>query len=364
MPPSDEETLARGVLGTSLSVAPGESVVVEAWSHALPWARAFVVEARRRGADVVLALEDEEAYFRSLALAGRGAFPRPSAGLARVADAYVCFDGPEAFSRLLGLPTGEFAAVLDRHPGPWLRVARQRRLRAARVVAPDITATLADRYGVDREEWEREVLRASLVPPRRIAAAALRLVRHLRGRRRLRVRHPNGTDLVVQLRPGPGALDDGRVGDDDRTAGRVWTQVPGGRIVFDVRTGTPEGRWEANRPVYDRFDDPSVSLGATFRFRRGRLAEYGFDHGGDSFGAAYRRAGVGRLRLADLSFGLNPALRSAPELAEFALGSVTIRLGAAPRSGGWRGRFQYRTTLTGADVEVDGRPLLDTGELQ
>ncbi len=356
---SDEESLARYVLGPSLGVRRGETVVVEAWSHTLPWARAFVVEARRRAADVVLALEDEEAYFRSLALRGRAGFPRPSPDLARVAHAYVCFDGPEAYSRLLGLPTGDFAAVLDRHAALWQRATRVRRTRAARVVAPDITASLADRYGVDREAWRREVLDASAVAPSRLSALADRLARRLRRARRIEVVHPNGTELALRRRPGTIVADVGRVPEEERSAGRVWTQVPAGRVSVPLAPGGAEGRWEANRPVYDRYDNPSVSLGPSFRFRDGRLREFAFDRGGDSFGAAYRVGGPGRDRPAELTFGLNPRVRAAPELAEIASGALTLRIGGARGHG-----FVYRTTLVDADVRLDGRPFLDGGRLR
>jgi leucyl aminopeptidase (aminopeptidase T) len=364
VPRSDEETLARSVLGQSLGVRPNETVVVEAWSHALPWARAMVVEARRLGAEAVLAFEDEEAYFRSIALAGARRFPSASAALARAADAYVCFDGPEAFSRLLGLPTGALASVLDRHREGWDRAARARRLRAARVVAADVTETLAERYRVHADDWRTEVIRASAVPPALLRESAGRIARRLRRARRLRIVHANGTDLTLELRPRRIAIDDGQIGDDDRAAGHVWTQVPTGKVEVGLAPALAEGRWEGNRPVYDRFDDPSVTLAPSFEFRGGRLRAFSFEHGGDSFPAAYRRAGPGRDRPSALSFGLNPRIRLAPELGEFALGSVTFLLGRNPPAGGRRAApFVYRSTLSGADVLLDDLPFLREGRL-
>ena len=87
-----EEALARVVLDWYLAVRPGDVVTVETWNHALAWARPFVVEARRRGAEPSLVLEDEEAFFRSVALPPSRRVPRriptAAASAAARADGY------------------------------------------------------------------------------------------------------------------------------------------------------------------------------------------------------------------------------------------------------------------------------------
>jgi hypothetical protein len=362
--PRVEDRLARVVLEECLGVRRGETVTVETWNHTLPWARAFVLEARRRGCEPTLVVEDEEAFFRSLAQSRRRAVPSAPAALAEASDAYVYFPGPEQFPRLLGLSAEELEAVVGRHGPDWWRAARRAGLRAARIAISSATPTAAARFGVDREAWERELLRGSLVSPDRLARTAGFLVRRLHRARQVRVLHSNGTDLSLDLLHAPPVVEDGRVDRADRRAGRLWTQIPTGVVAVPLALGVAEGTWESNRETYDRFSDPPVAFGARFSFRGGRLREYAFDQGGAAFARAYARGGRGRELPGALTFGVNPAISRAPEVGEVALGTVGLLLGGNRSVGGRNpSRFAYLTTLAGATVELDGNPFLEEGVL-
>jgi leucyl aminopeptidase (aminopeptidase T) len=301
---------------------------------------------------------------RAATTAKKSVLPTAPTAAARTSDAYVYFPGPEQFPRLLGLPNEDLETVVDRHGPAWWNAARRAHLRAARVVIATATSTAAARFRVDRDAWERELLRASLVPPEQLARAAAPLVRRLRNAREVRVRHPNGTDLAVTLARARPVVEDGRVDGADRRAGRIWTQVPTGVVAVPLALGRAEGVWESNREAYDRFSDPPVAVGARFTFRRGRLTEYSFDRGGTPFARVYARAGRGRDLPGALTFGLNPAVDHAPEAEEIAAGAVGLLLGGNRTIGGRnRSRFHYLTTMTGATVELDGEPFLDEGAL-
>ncbi len=359
MPDGSEETLARAVLERSLRIRRGEVVTVETWSHALPWARAFLPEARRLGAHPVLVVEDEEAFFRSLAFLRRGPWPRTVDALAEVSDAYVYLGGPEAFPRLFGLRPGDVAAVVRRDGERRTPRGGRARLRSVRLAISDVTPTAAARYGVDLAGWRREILRGSLVTPERLAGELARwLARGSRGRR-LRIRHPNGTDLTVGLRPGRRRAEVG-----DARDGASWQRLPSGVLFVPIAAGTAEGTWEANRPTFERFREPPISLGAKFSFRDGRVRAFEFDRGGEAFAAEYASGGTGRDVPAAVSIGLNPEIDRAPEVGELAAGSVGLLLGGRPTAGGRSAsRFSYLTTLADADLELDGRPWAVGGRL-
>ena len=359
-----EDRLAKVVLGLCLGVRRGETVTVETWNHTLPWARAFVLEARRRGCEPTLVVEDEEAFFRSLAQSDARSIPSAPAALAEASDAYVYFPGPEQFPRLLGLSAEELEAVVGRHGPAWWRAARRAGLRAARIAVASATPAAAARFGVDREAWQRELVQGSLVSPDRLAHSAGRLVRRLHRARRVRLRHPNGTNLTVELLPLPPVVEDGRVDRADRRAGRLWTQIPTGVVAVPLAPGATEGIWESNRESYDRFSDPPIALGARFTFHRGRLTEYSFDRGGAAFARAYARGGRGRESPGALTFGVNPAISQAPEVGEVAAGTVGLLLGGNRSLGGRNpSHFAYLTTLAGTNVELDGEPFLVEGAL-
>jgi leucyl aminopeptidase (aminopeptidase T) len=346
-----ETRFARTVLVDYLRLARGETVTVEAWSSALAGARAFVLEARRRGAAPVLVVEDEEAFFA--ALTDGSPVPAPAPPTARPRGCHVYLEGPEGFPRLLGLTPAEVRAVWRRHAGTWSATARAARLRGARIRLTGLSAAAAARYRVDLGAWRREVLDAGCVAPRRLASAAAAIVRRLARARRLAVVHPNGTRLELELRPGRWVEESGRAVAPPHRADPVWQEVPTGRVTFPVVPRSVNGRWEANRPTYDRFADAPIDSGARFTFRSGALHEFLFDRGGDRFVRATAR----RLRrsrpVQAVAFGVNPRIARAPEVSDLARGAFSLRLGA-PLDG--TGAAPYVSVLHGAGFEVDGRP--------
>jgi leucyl aminopeptidase (aminopeptidase T) len=349
-----EDALARVVLDRYLSLRRGESVTVETWSHGLPWARAFVVEAWRRGARPTLIVEDEPAFFRTLETVGSRLLSESHRADVRRGDARVYFGGPEAFQRLSGLPPDDLAAVLARHDAVGGHDDRRPSTRSVRLAIGDATPGAAAHYEVNLAAWQAELLRASLVDPGRLAAAGARLVRGLGRGHRLRIRHPNGTDLTLARASRPPFVESGSPGSHPPGG---WSRVPSGLLVLPLRGGIAEGTWESNRPTYDRFARPPAAVGGRFDFHAGRLTEFTFDRGGRPFEAAYTRAGRGRNRPVALTVGLNPTVSRAPELLEFAAGTLGLLLGESPYGVGRRGSaFSYLTLLAGAIVEVEGRP--------
>ncbi len=350
------DALAALVLDRYLGVRRRETVTVETWSHALEWARPFVLEARRRGAEAFLVVEDEATFFRSLALSVPSLPVAPSP-LAGHRGAHVYFGGPEAFPRLLGLPVRDVEALVARHGPAWWRRARRSGLRGVRMAIASVTAPAAARYGVDLAAWRREVLGGSLVDPARLARRGRKLAGRLGRARRVTVRHANGTRLDLAIERASLTVADGRVRAGAPTSRGAWTQVPTGFVAVRLADGVADGVWESNRATYDRFANAPVALGARFSFARGRLLEFSFDRGGEAFHTAYRRGGHGRNRPTALTIGLNPAIDRAPEVGELSDRTVGLLLGDNRSLGGRnRARFSYLTTLGGAHVDLDGRP--------
>src|ERR1700691_6521188 len=98
---------ARNILVNTLRLRPGENVVIETWSETLPWAKPFVNEARRMGANPMLLYEDEESFWEALRSGESRHTGRVGghewAALAK-ASAYVFFHGPSEWPRADDLP--------------------------------------------------------------------------------------------------------------------------------------------------------------------------------------------------------------------------------------------------------------------
>jgi len=356
LPARAEEGLARAVLGPSLGLRRGEVVTIESWSHALPWALALVREARRRGAEPILVVEDEETYFHSLEPAEGRTIPQAPPALVAGSDVFVYLPGPQEFPRLFGLRDRDLLAAVRRHGPNWWRAARRRPTRVARLAISSATPTAADHYGVDLDTWQRLIYRACLYPTGQLRRRCARLARELDRARQLEIRHSNGTDLRLELRHGSLRFDDGRVDARDRHHARFATRIPAGAVSVGIEPTSVAGIWESNRPTYRRFRDPPSTQGSRFTFRRGRLVEYSFARGGEAFRSALAQGGPARLRPSRISFGLNPEADGIPELEEIALGTITLWLGGEaalelPR----RAAFSFASPLAGADGRLDGR---------
>jgi leucyl aminopeptidase (aminopeptidase T) len=349
------EALARAALDRALRVRRGERVVVESWNHALPWARAIVVGAHRRGATPTLVLRDEEAYFETLSGVGAAALTSALRRERRDADAVIRLEGPEAFPRLLGLPVDDLDRLLQAVGRAG--TSSPRRSRVLRLRVSDVTATAAERFGVDLDRWQDEVVRASGVDPATLAAAGRRLSRSLRPGSEVRIRHGNGTELTLALARRPGWVETGRPGPGSSA------ELPAGRWIAPVARGSANGEFETNRPSYDRFTDEPVALHGRLEFGDGRLRGFEEDRASRAF-AAFVRTGKGRVHPLALAVGLNPEVRRAPELLDLAAGTVSLVVGVPPgRSAARRPRFVFLASLAGADLTANGRPVGVRGNL-
>ena len=367
--PSSETSpaaVARALLGCALAVRRGEQVAILTWNHTLPWATACVTEARRLGARPFLVLEDEAAFWSSLDLTpspARWSGPAPPvvAAVSR-ADAFVYFPGPADRPRLRALPPPK----LSPHHGAdddWLRRTRRAGVRAVRCLLGYASDAQGERWSVPAAMWRSQLIRAiTEVDYRDLTRDGNRAARLLRTGRVLRVTAANGTDLTFRLRGRTPWLDDGRVDRDDRQHGRTVATSPPGSVVVATEEGSAVGTVVANRPS---FLSSGRVAGAQWEVDHGRLRNYWYTEGAETFEAEFASAPRGREVVALFSLGLNPLLApGVPQAEDEEAGTVTLAIGGNTLYGG-RNRCRYLSWITvgEATVSVDGHPLADRGKV-
>ena len=365
--PSLEEAdrLARSVLRHRLHLHPKENVTIETYPSSLGWATGFVREARRLGARPVVLYEDERSYWAAVeegraALVGTPGAPEWAA--LEASDVYVYFWGPEDLARRRALPEA-VAERLVSFNRRWYELAGKAGLRGARMGIARVTEANARFYGVPWRRWRDEVLAASVRAPATLRRAAARVARRLERGREVRIRHPNGTDLSLALCGRDANVAVGEVTEASRrTPFGMLASVPDATVYVAVDESTADGTFVSNRPATSAFD--RTVTGGTLRFRDGRLVGRSFARGGAAFDGPYRAAGAGRDRPSFLEVGLDPALRTAPLLEEAEAGAVTVGVGRnAPFGGATRVDFLAYLTVGGADLTIDGRPLVRRGRV-
>jgi hypothetical protein len=139
----------------------------------------------------------------------------------------------------------------------------------------------------------------------------------------------------------------------------MMVNVPDGSTYATVDERVAEGTIVANRPTTSQ---GAIYGGGRWRFSNGRLTSFRYQTGEGVFRASYR-AGTGpKDRIAMLEVGLDPSVHGAPFLEENELGAVSVFVGANQGSGGKnRASFGSYVTLAGADLSVDGSPVLKGG---
>ncbi|MCI4351371.1 MAG: hypothetical protein L3K15_07650 [Thermoplasmata archaeon] len=361
--PSDAPEICRSILTTTLHLRRGENLIIEAWTHMLPWANTLVLEARRLGIRTTLLYEDDATYWRSIEgakAADVGRMPDPELGAIGKADGYVFFWGPEDRPKLRALPKEQYAALTS-YNSRWYEAAEKAHLRGCRIELAQATEPAAVFYGVSAAAWQAGLLDASRVDLAAIARDGARLAGRLRKGKHVKIHHANGTDLELNLAGAKPVVDDGVIDREDVRTGNNMTTFPGGAVYVAVDEKFAVGHVNANRTS---FPTKGALSGGRWSFAENHLAEFAYDSGGERFQEAYDAAGPGKDRPGFFSVGLNPKIRVAPGLEDFERGTILVGVGSNTAFGGKnRVGFQSWLALSGGHVEVDGKTVVADGEI-
>ena len=362
--PEHAAALAKNVLSKTLRIKKGDNVVIETWSETLPWAKPFVVEARKMGANPMLLYEDEESFWEAVKTGNGKHTGRVGSHEWAALDksaAYVFFFGPSEWTRRDDLPAKSLAGVAAYNP-EWYRRAAKSKVRGARLYLGRTSQVAADRWKLDLDDWREELVRASLVPPAEMHAMGTRVGERIRKGKVATVNHPNGTQLTLKLGKFPIQLDDALVDEADLKAGNNMATIPGGVVGSAVDHTSASGVIVGNHTTYP--DSGPVS-GGRWTFANGHLTGQSYDSGGDPIKAAYAKAPrAGRDRLSQMTVGLNPEISKLPQMEDQELGSLLFRIGGNTFLGGKnKSPFGAWIVVTGADLSIDGKPVVQAGKI-
>jgi leucyl aminopeptidase (aminopeptidase T) len=362
--PEPGTQVARNVLAKTLRLRRGENVVIETWSETLPWAKPFVTEARRMGVNPVMLFEDEDAFWESV----QGGQTRQTgrvgthewAALDKTSG-YVFFFGPSRWPRISELPPDKLAGFAAYNP-EWYRRAARAKVRGARMYLGRTSPSAAERWKVDLDDWREELLRASLVSPGELHRLGARIGARLRTGKQVQVSHRNGTEISFRLGKFPLQLDDALVDSADLKMGNNMATIPGGVVGVAIDHTSAEGVAVGNHTTYP---DSGPVTGTRWTFAKGHLTDQSYESGGEPIQSAYAKAPrTGRDRLGYFSVGLNPELTKSPQMEDQELGAVLLQIGGNTFRGGKNASpFGAWLVVKGADVTVDGKPLLQEGRV-
>ena len=369
-PSSLERDAARNLVTKYLRVRPGENVIVESWTHTLPMSSAIVDEVRRAGGRAFLAHDDEDTWWRALErkqgkLLGRLSDPEWAA--LRATDVYVQFWGPADSARVARTPEKILDEWAEGWVERWYQLARSTGLRGGRMALGWVTDSRARHWGVSKARWTKGILEACLADPKEMGSTGRRLARVFSGTKKIRITHPNGTDLEIASAGQLPTVYDGfpHPKDPAYMMSDMLANFPDGRLRIPLDARTAEGRIVATYPSYEDSWFPWASyLGGTFEFSDGKLTSHSFEDGETAFAQRYAKGRPGKDRPGLLTIGLNPKIRNVPSLEVLERGCVELVVGYNNLRGGSKSPNDTGSLcLSAAEISVDGIPVVRRGKI-
>jgi aminopeptidase len=179
------------------------------------------------------------------------------------------------------------------------------------------------------------------------------------------ITNPNGTDLKVRIENKPVLVSDGTLSPEDLQKGFAASQVylPAGEVYLSTVPGTAEGKIIVDNVFYQ---DKEIT-GLTLVFSKGKLTSMTAKSGLEPLKDYYDAAGAGKEDFSAIDLGINPNIKLKPG-SKFAnwvpAGMLTVAIGNNVWAGGDNATpFSYQFFLPGCTVDVDGKTLVDKGNL-
>src|SRR2546425_1609537 len=371
---TEHAALSKQVLDGCLRAKPGQRVWIQSWDHTLELASDLAFEARKRSCEVLLTVQPEDLWLRSMIEAPMELLDNLPAHIAAALEetnVYIYTIGPRSPIPWDKIPAERRKSVsvwLDtrydksRFAEEWAIVARKRKVQMLAIEATLATQERAEEMGLDFEEWRRVMFEGCMADPELMSSHRESLLSAMTGDGEVRVTTPFGTDLRFRLDKRPVDYSNGLATEEKAERGEV-VFLPAGGAEVSAAEDSAEGRI-----VYDVTIRAEKGLvqGLNLRIAQGRIKEVSAKSGKEIFDASPLRKRTGdENRFAFFGFGLNPKLRHGFTQDDKILGGVTIGFGDnidkggknVASGGGGASISKTKIKMIGERIMEDGRLL-------
>lgn len=225
----------------------------------------------------------------------------------------------------------------------------------------------ARRYGMDYADLKKTFWEGVNVDYSSLAARAGEVSKVLAGGNEIHVTDPHGTDLKVRIQGRPVHSSDGVMSPAKAKKGGAAANVylPAGEVYVTPVPGTAEGT--IVRPI-EYFEGQEIK-DLRLTFAGGKLTSLtGSGPGFERMKAMYDAAGPGKEMFAVVDFGINPNIKLPADSGTgnwVPAGTVSLGMGNNVWAGGDnRSPYGFFVSLPGSSVTLDGRPIVEKGQLK
>jgi leucyl aminopeptidase (aminopeptidase T) len=365
-------TLSKHIIDVSLRAQPGERVWIHSWDYTLELASDLAGEFKRRNCEVLLTVQPEEVWLRSIIespLQLVDNLPAHLAAALEETDIYIFTLGPRRPIQWEEIPSEKRKSIsvwLDarydksKFAEQWAQVARRRKVRMLGIEATLATPERAEVLGLDLEEWKQVMLEGCIADPNKMASLGHVLERLLNGEGTGQVTTPHGTDLRFRLDKRPPDYSYGQTTEETIERGEV-AFLPAGGIEVSAVEDSAEGKIVYDKPIRSgRGRVENLSL----RVVNGRIKQFSARYGKETFGRYLSEGKGDENRFAYFGFGLNPKLRHGFTQDDKVLGGVTVGFGDNKDKGGKNiADSGWWATMSKATVMIDGQAIMRDGKM-
>lgn len=230
------------------------------------------------------------------------------------------------------------------------------------------TGWRATRLGMAEDELGRMFWNAVNMDYTDLQARGAQVKAALAAGNEVRITHPNGTDLKLQIKGRPVLVSDGAISADDIKAGgaAVAVYLPAGEVYTTPVSGTAEGKLVDSRSFYrgQQIDNLTLTVAG------GKVtAISGSGPGYAGFKAEYDAVTDPRKDLfgyVDLGINANVQLPATSQVGNWVpAGTVTLGTGSNVWAGGDNSvPYGINVFLPGSTVTLDGKPIVEGGALK
>lgn len=346
-----------------LRIGKGDVVLIHSWKHTIELAEEIAAECYRVGADPLISLQTDYLLRRLAEEASEDELkevPRSLLTLYNSITVCIIMSGPDDPETLIKIPSEKLKA-LRISSSKLYEIELRRRVRQAEILIGKVSRRRAESYGLDYDNWMRVMREALSVDYDRIREMGRKLAEEIRGAKEVHISSNSGTDLRFRIDGRPVIIEDGIIDEEDIEKGFISTSLPAGCMIVAPIEDSAYGRVLFDLP--NHIWGKSVE-GLEWFFEEGRLISWRAAKGSESFKEVFDRMSGDRDRIGLFMLGLNPAYKAGYPLSEIALGTISIGIGNNEDFGGEnRGVGVFTACMSGATVEVDGRPIMLDGRI-
>jgi aminopeptidase len=352
----------------NLGVKPGEQVLISGTPEYMPLLEDLAVQVRKAGGFPFITVGSDRLTrlaFDSVAPERDADNPDSFLAVAKAFPAVIVLEGAQSDTTLRHVAPERLEV---RNKAAQSLVAAVNRLNRRMVFLGNgmfPSEENARRNDMSREELDRLFWEGVNVDPSALAAAGEAVRAALRTGKTVRVTNPAGTNLTLGLAGNTPYFSDGAITAEEAKIGpqaqMVW--LPAGEVYVRVAPGSANGTIVADRLTFEGDEIEGLRVDV----KDGRVTGLTAAKGLERFKARYDAASVGKDAITVIDIGVNPNV-TIPENSKLRTyvpaGMVTVFVGNDTWAGGTNNAsFGVSLFLSGAQVTVDGKPIVENGKL-